>query len=103
MSTLIIVSQASSFARAAETTGLNASGVGGAAGRLEGRLGVRLFDRNPRATTLTEAGQRLVAEVSSLLAAMEDATRNVTGAGKAVHGRLRLNCDPWFAKLLIPC
>jgi DNA-binding transcriptional LysR family regulator len=99
--TLVAVAETGSFARAAEAMGLTASGVSRAVARLEARLGVRLFDRNARATTLTEAGQRLFAEVSPLLGAMAEATRAVTGAAQAVRGRLRLNCDPWFARVLL--
>jgi DNA-binding transcriptional LysR family regulator len=77
------------------------SGVSRAIARLEARLGLRLFDRNPRATTLTAAGQRLVAELAPLVAAMEEAARAATGEAHAVQGRLRISCDPWFASLLL--
>lgn len=99
--TLVAVAETGSFARAADTMGLTPSGVSRAVARLEARLGVRLFDRNARATTLTEAGQRLFAEVSPLLAAMAEATQTATGAAQTVRGRLRLNCDPWFAQVLL--
>lgn len=99
--TLIAVAETGSFVRAAETLGLTASGVSRAVARLEGRLGVRLFDRNARATTLTEAGQRLFAEVSPLLASIAEAARSAAGEAAAVRGRLRVNCDPWFASLLL--
>jgi len=99
--TLVAVADTGSFIRAAETLGVTASAVSRAIGRLEVRLGVRLFDRNARATTLTEAGKRLYAEVSPLLAGMAEATGNVTGEAGTVSGRLRVNCDPWFASLLL--
>src|SRR5271154_6548736 len=98
---LVTVAETGSFVRAADTLGLTASGVSRAIARLEARLGVRLFDRNARATTLTEAGKRLYAEVSPLLAGMAEATGGVTGEAEAVGGRLRVNCDPWFASLLL--
>jgi DNA-binding transcriptional LysR family regulator len=99
--TLIAVAETGSFVRAAETLGLTASGISRAVARLEARLGVRLFDRNARATTLTEAGQRLFAEVSPLLAGIAEAASHATGAAEAVRGRLRVNCDAWFASLLL--
>jgi DNA-binding transcriptional LysR family regulator len=101
ISTLIAVAETGSFARAAQVMALTPSGVSRAVSRLEQRLGLRLFDRNPRATTLTAAGERLVADVSPLLAAMEEATRDAAGEAQSVQGRLRLNCDPWFAKLFL--
>jgi len=99
--TMVAVAETGSFIRAADTLGLTTSGVSRAIARLEARLGVRLFERNARATTLTEAGQRLYAEVSPLLAGMAEATANAKGEGSSVSGRLRVNCDPWFASLLL--
>lgn len=99
--TLMAVAETGSFARAAEVQGLTPSGVSRAIARLEARLAIRLFDRNPRATTLTAAGRRLVADLAPLAAAMEEATRAAAGEAQAVQGRLRINCDPWFASLLL--
>ena len=45
---LAAVTEAGNFARAAEMLGLTPSGVSRAVARLEARVGVRLFDRNPR-------------------------------------------------------
>ena len=45
---LAAVTEAGNFARAAEILGLTPSGVSRAVARLEARVGVRLFDRNPR-------------------------------------------------------
>ena len=101
MSTLIAVAETGSFARAAETLGLTGSGVSRAIARLEARLGVRLFDRNARATTLTDAGRRLVADVSPLLEGIAEAASGAAGAAASVRGRLRVNCDPWFASVLL--
>ena len=99
--TLVAVAETGSFARAAETMGLTGSGVSRAVARLEARLGVRLFDRNARATTLTEAGLRLFAEVSPLLAGIAEAADGARAEASEARGRLRLNCDPWFASLLL--
>ncbi|GAB0118054.1 LysR family transcriptional regulator [Acidisoma sp. 7E03] len=101
VSTLIAVAETGSFARAALVLGLTPSGVSRAIGRLEARLGLRLFDRNPRATQLTEAGARLVADLSPLMAAMVEAARGAAGEGRTVTGRLRINCDAWFAQLFL--
>jgi DNA-binding transcriptional LysR family regulator len=99
--TLVAVAETGNFVRAAERLGLTSSGVSSAIARLESRLGVRLFDRNARATSLTEAGRRLFAEVSPLLAGIAEAAGNAAGEAAAVTGRLRVNCDPWFASVLL--
>jgi DNA-binding transcriptional LysR family regulator len=97
--TAVVVS--GSFVRAGETLGLTPSGVSRAVARLEGRVGVRLFDRTPRAVTLTDEGRRFHAQVLPLLAALEEAAADAAGAAASVRGRLRVNVDPWFARLVL--
>ena len=87
------VVESGNFARAAKALGLTSSGVSRAVARLEGRLGIRLFDRTPRAVTLTDEGRRFHAQISPLLAAIEEAADEAAGAA-AVRGRLRVNVDP---------
>jgi DNA-binding transcriptional LysR family regulator len=98
VSVLAAVTEAGNFARAAEILGLTPSGVSRAVARLEARVGVRLFDRTPRAVTLTAEGQRFHAQVMPLLASIEEAATEVAGASATVSGRLRVNVDPWFAR-----
>ncbi len=99
--TVVAVAETGSFVRAAQSLGLTPSGVSRAVARLEERLGARLFDRNARATTLTDAGHRLVTEAAPLLAGLSDVAGGVAGATAMVRGRLRINCDPWFASLML--
>nr|WP_314072777.1 LysR family transcriptional regulator [uncultured Roseococcus sp.] len=90
-----------SFGRAGETLGLTPSGVSRAVARLEARLGVRLFDRSPQAVALTDEGRRFHAQVAPLLAGIEEAATDAAGAATSVRGRLRVNVDPWFARLVL--
>jgi DNA-binding transcriptional LysR family regulator len=98
---LVAVAEAGNFARAAEVLGLTPSGVSRAVARLEARVGVRLFDRTPRAVTLTEEGRRFHAQVMPLLASIEEAATEVAGAAAGVSGRLRVNVDPWFSRMVL--
>ncbi|HVE20784.1 MAG TPA: LysR family transcriptional regulator [Acidocella sp.] len=98
---LAAVTEAGNFARAAETLGLTPSGVSRAIARLEARVGVRLFDRTPRSVTLTEEGRRFHARVMPLLAGIDEAATEIAGAAAAVSGKLRLNIDPWFARIVL--
>src|ERR1700744_3494295 len=98
---LTAVVESGSFVRAGETLGLTPSGISRAVARLEGRGGVRLFDRTPRAVTLTDEGRRVHARVMPLLAGLEDAASDVAGAVASVRGRLRVNLDPWIARLVL--
>jgi DNA-binding transcriptional LysR family regulator len=95
------VVEAGGFARAAEALGLTPSGVSRAIARLEERVGVRLFDRTPRAVTLTEEGRRFHAQVMPLLTSIEEVATEIAGTTAAVSGRLRVNVDPWFARMVL--
>ena len=98
---LAAVTEAGNFARAAEMLGLTPSGVSRAVARLEARVGVRLFDRNPREVSLTEEGRRFHAQVMPLLAGLDEAAAEAAGAAAAVRGRLRVSVDPWFARMVL--
>lgn len=98
---LAAVTEAGNFARAAEMLGLTPSAVSRAVARLEGRVGVRLFDRNPREVSLTEEGHRFHTKVMPLLAGLEEAATEAAGAAAVVRGRLRVSVDPWFARMML--
>ena len=98
---MIAVVEAGSFVRAADALGLTPSGVSRAIARLETRIGIRLFDRNPRAVVLTEEGRRFHAQVAPLLTGIEEAAEEAAGASATVRGRLKLNLDPWFARIVL--
>lgn len=98
---LTAVVDAGSFVLAAEALGMTPSGVSRAVARLEARVGVRLFDRNPRVVSLTEEGRRFHAQVAPLLAGLEEAAADAAGAAAMVRGRLKVNIDPWFARWVL--
>jgi DNA-binding transcriptional LysR family regulator len=98
---LAAVTETGNFARAAEMLGLTPSGVSRAVARLETRVGVRLFNRNPREVTLTEEGRRFHTQVMPLLAGLEEAATDAAGTATVVSGRLRVSVDPWFARMVL--
>lgn len=98
---LAAVVEAGNFVRAGEAVGLTPSGVSRAIARLEARLGVRLLDRTPRAVTLTGEGRSFQAQVAPLLAGLEEAAAEAADAARSARGRLRVNVDPWFARLAL--
>jgi DNA-binding transcriptional LysR family regulator len=98
---LAAVIDGGSFARAAEALGLSRSGVSRAVSRLEARIGVRLLDRTTRAVALTDEGRRLYSEVAPLLTGIEGAVTMASGASLAVRGRLRVNVDAFFSRLIL--
>ena len=82
---LAAVTEAGNFARAAEMLGLTPSAVSRAVARLEARVGVRLFDRNPREVSLTEEGRRFHTQVMPLLAGLDEAAAEAAGAAAVVR------------------
>jgi DNA-binding transcriptional LysR family regulator len=97
---LAAIIEGGSFGRAGEALGLTRSGVSRAVSRLEARVGVRLLDRTTRAVALTDEGRRLYSEVAPLLSGIEDAVTATSGSSVAVRGRLRVNVDAFFSRLL---
>jgi len=98
---LASVVEAGNFVRAGEALGLTQSGVSRAIARLEARVGVRLLDRSPRSVRLTEEGRLFHAQVLPLLAGVADAADSAAGAAAVARGRLRVNVDAWFARLVL--
>jgi len=101
ISALAAVVEAGSFVRAADSLGLTQSGVSRAVARLEARLGVRLFDRTPRAITLTEEGRRFYDGVMPHLTGIEERAAEASGGATAVRGRLRVNADAAFGHTVL--
>ncbi|MEF0940071.1 LysR family transcriptional regulator [Rhizobium sp. BR 362] len=101
VSVLTAVVEGGSFVRAAEALGLTPSGVSRAVSRLEARIGVRLLDRTTRALRLTDDGARFYEQVVPLLGGIEEAATTVAGVAQSVRGRLRINVDPYFSRLVL--
>lgn len=98
---LMAVVEAGTMVRAAQALGLSPSGVGRAIARLEARVGVRLLDRTTRAMRLTDEGRRFYERVAPHLEGIEAAAIEASGAGAAVRGRLRVNVDPFFSRVVL--
>ncbi len=98
---LAAIVEGGSFARAADALGLSPSGVSRAVARLESRVGVRLLDRTTRSVTLTDEGRRLYGEIGPLLSGIEDAFTHTAGSSTVVRGRLRVNVDAFFSRMML--
>lgn len=101
ISVLAAVVQSRSFARAADSLGITASGVSRAVARLEERVGVRLLDRTTRSVALTDEGRRFYQQVGPLLSGIEDAAIAASGSTGVVRGRLRVDIDPYFSRMIL--
>lgn len=101
VSVLMAVVEAGSMSRAAGSLGLTPSGVGRAVARLEARVGVRLLDRTTRTLRLSDEGRRFWERVGPHLDGIEEAALDAAGASRRVRGRLRVNVDPFFSRLVL--
>jgi len=73
------------FGRAAERLSLTQQALSKRIRKLEGDLGVPLFDRSTRSVRLTDAGRRLIGPARDALAAADTAVAAVQGASRALR------------------
>ncbi len=90
-----------SFAEAARRLSLTPAAVGKNVAQLEARLGVRLFLRSTRKLTLTEAGQRFLAEVSESFRTIQYAVANLANCEGHPSGVLRVSMGTVFGRLYV--
>jgi DNA-binding transcriptional LysR family regulator len=89
------------FAAAGEQLGMSQPGVSRAIARLENRLKIRLFDRTTRVVSLTDDGRRFYEQAIPHVVALEEAATSATRGATTVRGRLRVNLDPIFSRLIL--
>ncbi len=98
---LAAVAESRSFGRAAGRLGMTQSGVSKAIGKLESRLGARLVQRTSRAVDLTDEGRALYERVARHLAGIGEAAAETSKSRDDARGRLRVNIDPLFARMVL--
>jgi len=84
------VAQTRNFRQAAEQLGVTRPAISQALRRLEDRLNIRLIQRTTRTVQLTEAGQRLYAEVAPAIDQLNRAIADIAELATAPRGQLRL-------------
>lgn len=91
-----------SFRGAASLRGVSASSLSEALRRLETDLGVRLLNRTTRSVTPTEAGERLLKQLTPALSDIEGALDAVTSLRDRPAGTLRINVPEIVATKILP-
>lgn len=102
LNAFVAVARARGFREAAKAGNVGASSLSEAVRRLEGQLGVRLFNRTTRSVVPTEAGERLLARLEPALREVDAALDVVNGFRDRVAGTLRLNVPVSAARLVLP-
>lgn len=103
LTAFLAVAEHLSFSKAAVQVGIAAPTMSQNIRSFEDRLGVRLFNRTTRSVALTEAGQRLLAEIKPIVEGIDHAFESVNFFRDKPMGTLRLVVSrPTTTRLLAP-
>lgn len=86
----VIVAQTRNFRIAAERLGVTRSAISQTLRRLEDRLNISLMQRTTRSISLTEAGERLYADVAPAIEQLNSAVTDIADQASEPRGLLRL-------------
>lgn len=98
---VIAISRRGSFRAAALDMGMSTTALSNAIAKLEGQLGVRLFNRTTRSVSLTDAGRRFVDQVTPALKEIYQALDAVRSEQETPSGTLRINAFATAAREII--
>ncbi|MGM8932757.1 LysR family transcriptional regulator [Salinicola halophyticus] len=99
--TFVTAADLGSFTAAAGRLNLTTSAISKSVGRLETRLGTKLFARTTRRLALTEAGAGFYATCTRVLAELADAEAILAADGSAPVGRLKINVPAAFGRMRV--
>ena len=102
LNAFLAVARSKGFRNAARAGGVGPSTLSEAVRRLEAQLGVRLLHRTTRSVTPTEAGARLIEQLTPALGAVDAALDGVSAFRDRPAGTLRLNVPVTVARLVLP-
>jgi DNA-binding transcriptional LysR family regulator len=86
----VAVAEHLSFLHAAGTLGVGQSSLSARIKRLEGELGVKLFDRSTRGVRVTQAGEPFIERIADAVARIEMAVDEAGREAAGEHGSLRI-------------
>jgi len=91
------VVERSGFSAAARSLGMQRSKLSRRIAELEKRMGVRLFQRNTRRVSMTQAGELVYAHARTISDEVRQAFNVVESIGNEPRGTLRITCSATFA------
>lgn len=91
-----------SFSKAAEQIPMSQSGMSMLIRDLEEQVGARLFDRNPRSVTLTDAGRGLMPVAQRIVQDLRGLGSMIEGSEAATRSRLDVAATPMVSMSLLP-
>src|SRR5580693_5071871 len=100
LTAFVAVAEHRSFTKAAAQVGIALPTMSQTIRSLEERLGIRLFNRTTRSVALTEAAERLFAEVQPILDGIDHALDGVNSFRDKPAGTLRLSVERPSAEIM---
>ncbi|MGV7121269.1 LysR family transcriptional regulator [Sphingopyxis sp. 550A] len=97
LSAFTAVAEEGSFTRAAARLGVSQSALSQTIRSLEERVGIRLFSRTTRSVSLTDAGERLFADVGPSLGEIDRAFASLSDLRDRPAGTIRITADEYAA------
>lgn len=88
---VLAIARHGSFRAAALELGLSTTALSNLIGKLERRLGIRLFNRTTRSVSLTDAGRHFVDQVGPAMRTLHDAIGTARSHQQTPSGTLRIN------------
>ena len=102
LSYIVAVAETLNFSRAAERCNVSQPTLSAQVKKLEGFLGVTIFERNNRKVMLTEVGAEIVQNARRILSDVEDMQEVAAAAQDPLAGKFRLGAFPTLAPYLYP-
>lgn len=99
---VVAVAEERNFRRAADRVFVSQPSLSASVKKLEGELGVRLFERGPREVLLTEAGEQVVAQARRVLEEAARVRQVAREKRDPLRGVLRLGVIHTIAPYLLP-
>lgn len=101
MRLLVDAADLASFSAAGRRHGISPAAASARILRIEGELGVKLFERTTRHSRLTEEGRRYIDYCRQALETMEEAARAVQSGAGPVRGTIRLSAPSDLGRNLL--
>jgi DNA-binding transcriptional LysR family regulator len=98
---VVAIARRGSFRGAARDLDVSPTALSHAVASLEGRLGIRLFNRTTRSVSLTSAGQAFVGDITPALGVIRGAIENVNRHRDTPTGVLRINSSSNAARQIL--
>ncbi|MEA4837505.1 MAG: LysR family transcriptional regulator [Rhodospirillaceae bacterium] len=101
LNAFVVVAEEGSFTRAAARLGVSQSALSQTVRNLEERVGIRLLNRTTRNVSPTEAGERLLSDVTPALEQIDRGFAQLGSLRERPSGTIRLSADEYAIQSLL--